>query len=344
MQSIPATSAEQPKHDDFVAKAARAAQIALQGHGLNMSPPAFDSSQVRVSHSPQPQHQQQPSYQEMPAFQQYQPYGLSTSAHSNDNPSDPSIPHASQTAPTQVLYERARLAATAKSSPPAPMISRNSKLNGTSPTTTPPSQRRPWTTDEENALMAGLDRVRGPHWSQILAMFGPGGTVSEALKDRNQVQLKDKARNLKLFFLKNGIEVPYYLKYVTGDLKTRAPGQMSKNEARDRERREGDEVKAHYDGVQGMMALASATAQGSGGYTEVGSAGGGNSGTGLSESAQAAFDRIMAQIPSASGDGSSSVPLDPELLSSVAVLGNSQMDGAAAGMEQEDPSLAEGET
>ena len=107
--------------------------------------------------------------------------------------------------------------------------------------------------------MAGLDRVRGPHWSQILSMFGPGGTINETLKDRNQVQLKDKARNLKLFFLKSQIEVPYYLKYVTGDLKTRAPAQASKNEAREREKQQGEEDKAHYDGVQGIMALAGAS-------------------------------------------------------------------------------------
>lgn len=77
--------------------------------------------------------------------------------------------------------------------------------------------------------MAGLDRVKGPHWSQILAMFGPGGTINESLKDRNQVQLKDKARNLKLFFLKSHIEVPYYLSFVTGELKTRAPAQAAQN-------------------------------------------------------------------------------------------------------------------
>ena len=90
-------------------------------------------------------------------------------------------------------------------------------------------------------------------------MFGPGGTINETLKDRNQVQLKDKARNLKLFFLKSQIEVPYYLKYVTGDLKTRAPAQASKNEAREREKQQGEEDKAHYDGVQGIMALAGAS-------------------------------------------------------------------------------------
>jgi hypothetical protein len=152
----------------------------------------------------------------------------------------PEIPYHTQSAPTQVLYERARLAATAKQSP-------NNRRAGL------PSQRRPWTTEEENALMAGLDRVKGPHWSQILAMFGPGGTINESLKDRNQVQLKDKARNLKLFFLKSGIEVPYYLQFVTGELKTRAPGQAAKNEAKERERLNIDEDKAH---VEGILALA----------------------------------------------------------------------------------------
>ena len=104
--------------------------------------------------------------------------------------------------------------------------------------------------------MAGLDRVKGPHWSQILAMFGPGGTINEVLKDRNQVQLKDKARNLKLFFLKSGIEVPYYLQFVTGELKTRAPGQAAKNEAKEKGTNEED--RAHYEGV---IALAGGAVQ-----------------------------------------------------------------------------------
>lgn len=75
-------------------------------------------------------------------------------------------------------------------------------------------------------------------------MFGPGGTVNEILKDRNQVQLKDKARNLKLFFLKSQIEVPYYLSFVTGELKTRAPAQAAKNEAKEKEK-----LGAHVEDV-----------------------------------------------------------------------------------------------
>lgn len=81
--------------------------------------------------------------------------------------------------------------------------------------------RQPWTKPEEDALLAGLGRVSGPHWSQILALYGRGGSVSEVLKDRNQVQLKDKARNLKLWYLKTGREVPDCLRGVTGELRKR---------------------------------------------------------------------------------------------------------------------------
>lgn len=302
-------------HGDLVARAARAAQIALQGHGLRRSqqqsqvqhqhqqqpsPQASQSpsqqsqqpqpqpqahaqpqhsgqtpdtqylqnyvSQQQSQHAPQSYHSPTPpggyqqqagnlTFQQSPLqanFQQYNPNAAQTmQARANGMTSNhgymPGIPHYSQSQPTQVLYERARMAASAKSSP----TSRKSGL---------PSQRRPWTTEEENALMAGLDRVKGPHWSQILAMFGPGGTINEALKDRNQVQLKDKARNLKLFFLKSGIEVPYYLKFVTGELKTRAPAQAAKREARERQKKQGEEDKAHVEGIKGMMALAGAHA------------------------------------------------------------------------------------
>lgn len=82
-------------------------------------------------------------------------------------------------------------------------------------------QRRPWTQEEEEALMSGLNAVQGPLWSQILELYGPGGRISEVLKDRNQVQLKDKARNLKLFFLKTGVKMPDVLRFVTGDVRTR---------------------------------------------------------------------------------------------------------------------------
>ncbi|CAK7891004.1 transcription factor Tbf1p [[Candida] anglica] len=77
--------------------------------------------------------------------------------------------------------------------------------------------RRPWTRDEEKALRHALE-LKGPQWATILELFGAGGKISEALKNRTQVQLKDKARNWKMFFLKSGLPVPAYLMKVTGDL------------------------------------------------------------------------------------------------------------------------------
>ena len=89
------------------------------------------------------------------------------------------------------------------------------------PAVAPSTIRQPWTKPEEDALLSGLEKVNGPHWSQILALYGRGGSISEVLKDRNQVQLKDKARNLKLYHLKMGKDVPAALKGVTGELRKR---------------------------------------------------------------------------------------------------------------------------
>jgi len=254
--------------DDIAEKATQAANYVMQDISTNrgsamphqyqqqdQSPiqvPSAGTSQQAMQNTPQIQyHFEHPLHPNVPAppppYFQNLPYQQSQQQWNEHIPSpgqlhptfsDQVIPYPTQSAPTQVLYERARMAATAKTSP-------SNRRAGH------PSQRRPWTTEEESCLMAGLDRVKGPHWSQILAMFGPGGTISEVLKDRNQVQLKDKARNLKLFFLKSGIEVPYYLQFVTGELKTRAPAQAAKNEAKGKITT--DEDRAH---IEGLMALA----------------------------------------------------------------------------------------
>lgn len=97
--------------------------------------------------------------------------------------------------------------------------------------------------------MMGLDMVKGPHWSQILSLFGPNGSISNILADRTQVQLKDKARNLKLFFLKTNSEMPYYLQCVTGELKTRAPTQAARKEAEEKARLNSEEQQAHVNGI-----------------------------------------------------------------------------------------------
>lgn len=81
--------------------------------------------------------------------------------------------------------------------------------------------RRSWTKEEEEALLKGMDKVQGPHWSEILKLYGRGGIISEVLKDRTQIQLKDKARNLKMFFVRCGLPMPAVFHYVTGDYRSR---------------------------------------------------------------------------------------------------------------------------
>ncbi|PBP19986.1 telomeric repeat binding factor 1 [Diplocarpon rosae] len=176
---------------------------------------------------------------------QAQPPSPSSLPNSQDLKYINRVPYPTQSAPTQVLYEKARRAASTKSN----------NVGVRRPGT--PSQRRPWTNEEENTLMAGLDQVKGPHWSQILALYGPNGSLNDVLRDRNQVQLKDKARNLKLFFLKSGIEVPYYLQCVTGELKTRAPSQAAKREAEQRARLAGEDEVMRQEGISALTGMSS---------------------------------------------------------------------------------------
>lgn len=88
--------------------------------------------------------------------------------------------------------------------------------------------KRTWSKEEEAALVAGLEEV-GPSWSKILDMHGPGGKISENLKNRTQVQLKDKARNWKLQYLKSGKPLPTYLLKVTGTLDKAVRGKKKNN-------------------------------------------------------------------------------------------------------------------
>ncbi|KAL8644885.1 MAG: hypothetical protein Q9226_007547, partial [Calogaya cf. arnoldii] len=245
-----------PTTDNITEKAARAAQFALEDFGVSNESAGHSQNDRQGQQEQLPQQypfqfEQQPApyYTHQNQFDNNSQQQLAESGPEQHAPGDlragqgvfGHVPYPTQTAPTSVLYERARHAATVKVSP-------SNKRSGH------PSQRRPWSTEEENALMSGLDQVKGPHWSQILALYGPGGTMNETLKDRNQVQLKDKARNLKLFFLKSGIEVPYYLQFVTGELKTRAPQaakqEQQRNEAAARIEEAANDISKQVDEVQ----------------------------------------------------------------------------------------------
>ncbi|CAI8495691.1 unnamed protein product [Hanseniaspora opuntiae] len=76
--------------------------------------------------------------------------------------------------------------------------------------------RKIWTKEEEAALLQGL-KICGPSWAKILELYGTAGIINESLKNRVDLQLKDKARNWKIWFLSNEIKVlPPYLSKVTG--------------------------------------------------------------------------------------------------------------------------------
>lgn len=92
------------------------------------------------------------------------------------------------------------------------------------PKNRPATFRRVWTEAEESALREGL-KSKGTQWTAILELFGPGGRVNESLKNRTSLQLKDKARNWKLWYIKNNVEVPDWLMGATGSLnKVSKPG------------------------------------------------------------------------------------------------------------------------
>ena len=243
---------------------------------------AFEYSSPAVAH---PQFLARMNQLASSTYQQYAPPAAPT--HSTGANGEHLPPN--QTSPTSVLYERARQAAVAKSSNTA----RREGLHST---------RRPWTPEEEKALMAGLDMVKGPHWSQILSLFGANGSISDILKDRTQVQLKDKARNLKLFFLKTNSEMPYYLQSVTGELKTRAPSQAARKEAEEKARQNLEEEQAR---IQGIMTL-----------------------TGLQHNPHHIGNNSLANSPSARGSPMNSAPLG--MANTSAASNSGQTNGTSA--------------
>lgn len=229
--------------------AMRATNLALQTMQRNQyHPTALPQTGAVPPHgqqqtTPQPQQQvhSQPQYY---AYPQQHGGGM----QQGNPPADGMDLPPGQSLSSEVLYERARQAAAARSNSHA-------RREGSH------STRRPWSPEEEKALMLGLDMVKGPHWSQILGLFGPNGKLGNILQDRTQVQLKDKARNLKLFFLKTNSEMPYYLQCVTGELKTRAPTQAARKEAEERARLSTEEQQKHMNGIMTLNNMQNGSAQ-----------------------------------------------------------------------------------
>ena len=81
----------------------------------------------------------------------------------------------------------------------------------------------PWTEQEMSALEQGLRRFSGPFWKDILGLFGPIGSVSDVLRNRDEAQLEEKVCRMKISYLKNGVKFPFYLRMVTGGSKKAVP-------------------------------------------------------------------------------------------------------------------------
>ncbi len=84
----------------------------------------------------------------------------------------------------------------------------------------PQDGRRPWSNQETQSFTKALKRtvcvagaLKRPYVT-ILALHGKEGFLNEKLKDRNSLQLKDKARNIAILKTRSGEFIPYWKKYL----------------------------------------------------------------------------------------------------------------------------------
>lgn len=117
----------------------------------------------------------------------------------------PRSPSASAPPPgSYEAYQATRLQAQANS--------RFASLVSSSTTTRPPQARRPWSAEEIQRLI-DLMKSYGTSWAKIKQ--ADSRMAVPQLMDRSQVQLKDKARNMKLDFLKAEQPLPDFIENVT---------------------------------------------------------------------------------------------------------------------------------
>lgn len=88
-----------------------------------------------------------------------------------------------------------------------------SRKNTTAPQTATKASKRVmhyWAEDEETALLAALEVV-GPKWTEMVRMYGEGGSVDESLKGRKAIDLHNKAARLKKKLVERGEDIPQAL-------------------------------------------------------------------------------------------------------------------------------------
>ena len=103
------------------------------------------------------------------------------------------------------------------------------KRRGSSKSDLRTKQRRRWTPKEEAALKSGLELVKGPFWNEILRFFGPAGTKSQDLKDRDALDLEAKTLQLRIDYLKSGRGVPQYLQLADTEKEDENPRKLEES-------------------------------------------------------------------------------------------------------------------
>ena len=86
-----------------------------------------------------------------------------------------------------------------------------------------------WTQAETIALEEGLRTLKGPHWKELLGLYGRNGTISQALKYRTSSNLFDKAKSVRQEFVDSGREPPEYLKPFSKTASSQGSGTATPN-------------------------------------------------------------------------------------------------------------------
>ena len=75
-------------------------------------------------------------------------------------------------------------------------------------------QYRIWSIEKEITLIIDFEKIKDSHWTRILVIYKRDEKINEVLKNRNANQFRDKARNLKNFFIKYDFEISYHLLFI----------------------------------------------------------------------------------------------------------------------------------
>ncbi|KAK5102116.1 TTAGGG repeat binding factor [Exophiala xenobiotica] len=132
------------------------------------------------------------------------PHAAAATASSSARHQSPSFPASAPPPSSYEAYEATRRQAQTNS--------RFATLVASTATFRPPQVRRPWSAEELKRLIE-LMKQFGTSWAKIKQ--ADDRMAVPQLTDRSQVQLKDKARNMKLDFLKAEQPLPEFIENVT---------------------------------------------------------------------------------------------------------------------------------